>query len=374
MAGAMAPSCRLRVPVRESPMQMRHLSDHCRSAMPCLLAAALALAGCHGRQAPPAAGTAASATDTAPTSNDRSGALSSDLPAATAPLTADVLAGSKWPPAQLTSGSATISCDTDYAATGDGWPLLDLGYFSVLDAMAPCRDSGVVRLHYRGRIASDFTALVQRVAAMAERMDIDKRILDIDSPGGQVEDGIRAGDAIGGSHWTIWVREGSACHSACVLILAAGDRRVISGPVGIHRIIRMSSTATTRAELSQELQAVRERIKDYLARNGADVTVADMMMTVPSSALRLLTPGELAQYGLSGSNPAQQDLERIRLLRKCGEDFVHRREAFERQYARECDLEVADVDARNACGLELRQRYGFPGDRCTDESPLAELD
>ena len=41
-----------------------------------------------------------------------------------------------------------------------------------------------------------------------------------------MEDAIRAGDAIGGAGWTLWVREGASCHSACVLILAAGDMRV----------------------------------------------------------------------------------------------------------------------------------------------------
>ena len=307
------------------------------------------------------------------TSADRSGAISAPSKG-DKPLTDDVLQGTKWPPAELTSGEAQISCDTDYGATGDGKPLADLGYFNVLDTMAGCRDRGIVRLHYKGKISSDFTALVQRVSAMADRMEIDKRILDIDSAGGQVEDGIRAGDNIGTSHWTIWVREGSVCHSACVFILAAGDNRVISGPVGIHRIIRMSSTATTRAQLNDELSAVHDSIKEYFARNGADVAVADMMMTVPSSALRLLTPEELKQYGLSGSNPAQDDLERIRLLRKCGEDFVHRKEAFVREYARKCNAPGDAVEAMNSCGLDLRKRHGFPDRKCPSESPMAELD
>src|SRR3546814_5121138 len=102
---------------------------------------------------------------------------------------------------------------------------------------------------------------------------------------------------------------------------------VCSSDLGVHRIIRLYSKATTRAELEQELRAVHDRIKGYFARNGADVAVADMMMTVPSSALRLLTDDELRMYGLSGSNPVQDDLERLQLARKCGEPFVHRRRA-----------------------------------------------
>jgi len=309
------------------------------------------------------------------TSGDGGGAISSPT-VTTKSLSADVLKGTKWPPAMLTSGEASISCDTDYATAGDGAPLVNLEYFSVLDAMDGCRESGVVRLRYHGKISADFTDLVQRVAAMAERMEIDKRILDIDSAGGQVEDGIRAGDAIGASHWTIWVREGDVCHSACVFILAAGDNRLISGKVGIHRIIRLHSDATTRAELEEELSAVHDQIKDYLARNGVDVAVADMMMTVPSRSLRLLTADEMQQFGISGSNPVQEDLERIRLVRKCGEPFVHRKEAFARAFEQQCAAPGGEVEleAMNTCGVELRQRYGFPDRKCPGESPLSEYD
>ena len=102
-----------------------------------------------------------------------------------------------------------------------------LDFLVLVDTLSPCRDTagGVVRLRYHGNIGPGFTALVERVGAIAQRMDIDDRILDIDSTGGQVEEAIRAGDVIAGSQWAIWVRDGSICHSACVLVLAAGDTR-----------------------------------------------------------------------------------------------------------------------------------------------------
>lgn len=289
------------------------------------------------------------------------------------PTPQDVLEGTHWPPAAVTAGEAAISCEADYAV-GDGMPLANLEYFSVVDAMAPCRERGIVRLHYRGKIDAGFADLVERVAAMAGRMGIGKRILDLDSAGGQVEDAIRAGDAIGAGRWTLWVREGALCHSACVLILAAGDNRLISGDVGIHRMIRMNSTASTRAELNKELRTVHAQLKEYLERNGAGVAVADLMMTVPSRDLRLLTEPELKEFGLDGANAAQEDLERIRLLRRCGEDFVRRKEGFMRAFDEQCTRQGAEVDAMNACGRKLRARFGFPDARCAAESPLAETD
>ncbi|MFC3717392.1 hypothetical protein ACFONC_14670 [Luteimonas soli] len=251
-------------------------------------------------------------------------------------------------------------------------PLVDLGFEDVQAAMAPCRERGSMRLRYEGKISGDFTALVQRTAAMADRMDIPTRILDIDSTGGRVEDAMPAGDAIAGSRWTIRVRADSICHSACVLVLAAGDDREIAGKVGIHRMVRVGSQATTRAELSQELREVYGEIKEYLERNGASVAVADLMMTVPNRSLRLLDDSELREYGLSGANAVQDDLDRIILARKCGDEFVKRRDAFLRAYARQCRVDGGQ-DAIDACALSLGAEYGFPDEHCAADGPLAKL-
>src|SRR5690606_21799924 len=122
-----------------------------------------------------------------------------------------------------------------------------------------------------------------------------------------------------------------------------------------HRIIRMSSTATTRAEQNRELRVVYDRVRDFLERNGAAVAVADMMMAVPNRNLRLLAVDELSLYGLDGINPAQDALDRLRLVGECGADFVGRRDAFSRAFDARCKSEERDLDALNACGLELRK-------------------
>ncbi|PJK00743.1 hypothetical protein CO641_01850 [Lysobacteraceae bacterium NML91-0213] len=282
--------------------------------------------------------------------------------------------GIDWSELPLEAGTASISCELDYLARGDGEPLADLSRGSIEQALESCEERGVMRLRYDGRIAPDFTTLVERVAAVADERGVGKRVLDINSIGGQVEEAIRAGDSIAESRWTIWVREGSSCHSACVFVLAGGDTRLITGRVGIHRIIRMSSTATTRAELNAELRAVYDRVRSYLERNGAAVAVADAMMAVPNRSLRLLTVDELRLFGLDGVNPAQDDLDRLRLMRKCGEDFVTRRDSFTRAFDLQCKSPSTDLDALNACGLDLRQRFGFPDETCPAESPLSEFD
>jgi hypothetical protein len=279
-----------------------------------------------------------------------------------------------WSPVTLADGQAWLSCDLDYHHHGDGVPLLELDRKSVTAALEACADIGLLRLRYRGRIDPPFVALVERVSKVADTLKIRKHILDLDSAGGQVEDAMRVGDFIAETRWTVWVREDSICHSSCVFLLSAGDVRHIAGKVGIHRIIRMSSTVTTRAELNAELRVVHGRVRDYLERNGSSVDVADLMMAVPNRSLRLLTDEELLRFGLDGVNPAQDDLDRLRLQRECGDDFVARRDKFARAFDRLCRGRDDELDEINACGLGLRGQFGFPDSTCPAESPLSEFD
>jgi hypothetical protein len=292
-----------------------------------------------------------------------------------APPPADYLSDTHWPDAQLRDGNAWISCQYDYADDGDGTPVTSLDFLALVDVISPCRaggmkGSGLLRLRYRGSIGPGFTALVERVGEIARRMDIDEQILDISSTGGQVEEAILAGDAIAGSQWAIWVREGSVCHSACVLVLAAGDTRSIAGKVGIHRLIRDKSAATTRRELSAELKEITGQVRDYLARNGVASALADQMMTIPNRDLRVLSTEELAAYGLSGTNAVQDDLDRIVLMRQCGDDFVRRRDAFMRAFDVQCMKPGDAGDVQQACGQLLEQRFGFPDAKCDGQSPM----
>lgn len=348
-----------------------------RSRLPLFVAALLALAACQREPPPPPPKAPAAKAEAEVLEN---GAISM-APMKPEPARANNHgkknprdAAIDWSPVELQSGHAWFSCELDYANQGDGTPIAALDRESLTTLLRNCAERGLLRLRYQGRVAADFVALVERIARVADELKIGKRILDLDSAGGQVEDAIRVGDFIAESRWTIWIREGSLCHSACVFVLSAGDVRRIAGKVGIHRIIRMSSTATTRAELNAELRLVYEKVRSYLERNGTNVAVADLMMAVPNRSLRLLTDDELLLYGLDGVNPAQDDLDRLRLLRECGDDFVARRDAFARAFDRRCRETVSELDELNACGLALRKNFGFPDTACPAESPLSEFD
>ena len=65
-------------------------------------------------------------------------------------------------------------------------------------------------------------------------------------------------------------------------------------------------------------------------------------------------------------------------MRRCGNDFVRRRDAFRRAYDAQCTQDQAgenqDIVDINSCGLKLREHFGFPDARCPNDSPMAELD
>ncbi|HET6395830.1 MAG TPA: hypothetical protein VFF91_03205, partial [Pseudoxanthomonas sp.] len=342
----------------------------------CLILLCLAALSACRADPPPAPPQDQAQTQTVATPEDGGAVSRAPLDPAAAPAPAPAAPpkarAADWSPMELASGQAWISCRLDYRE-GDGEQVTSPSRANLRHLIEPCRKSEVLRLRYRGKIASDFTALVERVTRVADSLGVASRVLDLDSTGGQVEDAIRAGDWIGGSRWTLWVREDSLCHSACVFVLAGGDSRMIAGRVGIHRIIRLSSTATNRVELNTELQAVYATVREYLERNGASPLLADVMKTVPNRSLRLLTAEELRIYGLDGNNAAQDDLDRVRLLDKCGEDFMRRRDAWVRAFDDQCRAGELRVHALNACGLQLRSDFGFPDDDCPAESPLAEF-
>ena len=174
---------------------------HIRTPMPAITAApirslllllCLAMVACQ-REAPVEA---PSTIVDMPATTELGGAISGGVTPSPAPK-APGLEGTQWPPVELTSGEAWVNCSVDDVGGEQGVALTDLSFSRVVDALTPCEEAGVLRVGYSGKIGADFTALVERVANVAGRLKISRRLLDLDSSGGHIEDAMKAGDAIG---------------------------------------------------------------------------------------------------------------------------------------------------------------------------------
>lgn len=77
-----------------------------------------------------------------------------------------------------------MNCSVDDVGGEQGVALTDLSFSRVVDALTPCEEAGVLRVGYSNEIGADFTALVERVANVAGRLKISRRLLDLDSSGG----------------------------------------------------------------------------------------------------------------------------------------------------------------------------------------------
>ena len=53
---------------------------------------------------------------------------------------------------------------------------------------------------------------------------------------------------------------------------------------------------------------------------------------------------------------------------------MQRKDAFFRIFDARCAAESEAVEDMNACGLALREQFGFPDETCPDDGPLLELD
>lgn len=304
-----------------------------------------------------------------------------DESAAQAP---DLLAWDESTKFDLGTSEATLGCDPgdSAAAFAHRVPVAGLGSDALRQFVGACAPGHVIHLELVGSIQGDFARLIRALSDLAEEAGVPRRILDVNSPGGDVVVAMRAGDVMGDRDWAMRVRAGASCNSACVMLLAAARFRVVLGEVGIHRVFAAHSQATSREELARDLESIVAQIRAYLVKHGASPGIVDAMQAVPAREIRKLDHAELAAFGLLGANAAQEDLERVKVVQRCGMDFVRRAEAWAAAFESECVAPAeAQAEARGespltvqcdvvACGLQLEARFGFPSETCPTESPV----
>jgi hypothetical protein len=126
-------------------------------------------------------------------------------------------------------------------------------------------------------------------------------LVELDSPGGSVYAAMAVGVFLRRGGLSTSVRSEGQCHSACVLILAAGVQRTAAfARVGIHRpyIPADRSASPPSNDTKERQERLYQDLRHYLTAMGAKDQLLQAILQVPPDRLRFLSLGEVAALGL----------------------------------------------------------------------------
>jgi hypothetical protein len=141
----------------------------------------------------------------------------------------------------------------------------------------------------------------------------------LDSAGGSVDSAIEIGRFFRDSNSNVLVSAGEQCASACLLILAGGVTRNVTGKLGMHRpFLETPSRTMTTEDVKKVATQNQERLRAYFREMNISERLADDMMMIPSSQMRWLSPQEIAVYGLGVDDPVVSETKTLKQAQKYG--------------------------------------------------------
>lgn len=123
-----------------------------------------------------------------------------------------------------------------------------------------------------------------------------KKIVMLDSIGGSVAEAMRMGRLLRETGFDTLVPSTGLCQGSCVYLLAAGHRKSVRGPVGIHRPYYTGSDSVHSASSAG---AARSSQAAYFKDMQIPLKLLDAIHSTEPRRMRVLTPSELTLYGLN---------------------------------------------------------------------------
>jgi hypothetical protein len=119
--------------------------------------------------------------------------------------------------------------------------------------------------------------------------------LSLNSPGGNMLEGLKITEAIKGQHIETMVASESECASACFLIFSAGERKVASNRsfIGVH-----SLTTIDRGEDDSAKSSTVDIARYCSTELKIPPDIIGKMVSTPADSIYRLTPAELAEMGV----------------------------------------------------------------------------
>jgi len=132
---------------------------------------------------------------------------------------------------------------------------------------------------------------------------------DLDSSGGDIYAAMEIGKLIRKARATCVIRPGAKCYSACVFVLSGAVKRDVYGEVGIHRPFSTYVGKRDYESTQNEYRRTETAVRTYLREMNLPGQLFEAMVVVPPEKIRILSDKELEAFGLSGTDPVEQDTE-----------------------------------------------------------------
>ena len=152
----------------------------------------------------------------------------------------------------------------------------------------------------------------------------------LSSQGGSIIVAMAIGEIIRTASFHTGVYPGSECSSACVLLLAAGVTRTVTGKVGIHRprFDEEEFGKLSYAQASEKYEQMAATMRQYLARMGMADSLYFEMLKTQADTMRFLSAKDTLDFNLEGEDPAWREWNRARAIARSGREHYEMNQSY----------------------------------------------
>jgi hypothetical protein len=112
------------------------------------------------------------------------------------------------------------------------------------------------------------------------------------------------------------VGKNDQCMSACVFAFMGGERRSVTGRLGIHRpYFPFTQDSPDRPAKFRHLERT---LKEFVEELDFPVSLYEAVMLVPPESMQIVTPADLKRFYLEGISPLSEDMADSSAARRVG--------------------------------------------------------
>jgi ATP-dependent protease ClpP protease subunit len=208
--------------------------------------------------------------------------------------------------------------------------------------------------------------------AVREKKDASSalQMVSLNSLGGSVTAAMDIGRILRKERLLATVPQSGVCYSACVLIFAGAVERLKFGKVGIHRpYLDVPQQEVSSRNVNEPYQRMLQDIRSYFHEMNVSEQMADAMLRIEPDKIRLLNDNDLNTYGLTGTDPIEQETEDLQDAQYWG--IANRREYIRRKALTEtsCPGRVGVPDIHSQCYQAVMKTGRLPAQSPSQGTP-----